>query len=105
MIKQHIKIAVRNLFKNKGYSIINIMGLAIGMGAILLIAMWVKDQFQYDNFYPQQQNIFKLWTSSTDEGKVAVHDITSAPAAEALKKNYPEVKYAARIYWSSNDLF
>lgn len=105
MIKQHIKIAIRNLFKNKGYSIINIMGLAIGMAAVLLVAMWIKNQLQYDNFYPQQENIFKVWSSASDEGKVNVHDITSAPAAETLKKNYPEVKYAARMYWSSNDLF
>jgi len=105
MIKQHIKIAIRNLFKNKGYSIINIMGLAIGMAAVLLVAMWIKNQLQYDNFYLQQENIFKVWSSTNDEGKVNVHDITSAPAAETLKKNYPEVKYAARMYWSSNDLF
>ena len=105
MIKQHLKIALRNLLKNKGYAVINIMGLAIGMGAVLLIALWVNSQFQYDNFYPKQENIFKLWSSSTDEGKVYVHDITSAPAAKALATNYPEIKYAARLYWASNNLF
>ncbi len=105
MIINHIKIAWRNLLKNKGYAAINITGLAVGIAAVLLIAFWVQNQFQYDNFYKDQENIHKLWTKNSNEGKESVHDITSAPAGESLKAAYPEVLLTARMYWSSEDLF
>lgn len=105
MIQNHLKIAWRSLLKNKGFSAINIIGLAIGMAAVLLIALWVQNQFLYDNFYTNKENIYKLWNRTDKDGKVTVHNITMGAAAKALKEQYPEVEYAARMYWSSDDLF
>lgn len=105
MIKNHIKIAWRNLLKNKSYTAINIIGLAVSIAAVLLIALWVQNQHLYDNFYSDRDNIYKLWNRTAAEGKVNVHDITSAPVAATLKQQYPEVKHAARMYWSSDRLF
>ncbi len=104
MIKNHFKIAWRSLWKNKGYSAINIIGLAVGISAVWIIALWVQNQLQYDNFYTHQDRIYKLWNRYADDGHVSVHDITSGPAAIALKAEYPEVEHAARMYWSSNQL-
>ncbi|NGM66428.1 ABC transporter permease [Sphingobacterium sp. SGR-19] len=104
MIKNHIKIAWRNLLKNKGFSAINIIGLAIGMAAVLLIALWVQNQFLYDNFYNNKKDIYKLWNHYSKDGQTNVHDITAGAAANTIKEIYPEVEYAARMYWSSNSL-
>lgn len=104
MIKNYFKTAWRTLWKNKGYSAINIAGLAVGIAAVWIIALWVQNQLQYDNFYTQTDRIYKLWDRYTDEGQVNVGDITAGPAAIALKEEYPEVEHAARIYWSSDRL-
>ncbi|MBD1423469.1 ABC transporter permease [Sphingobacterium chuzhouense] len=105
MIKNYIKTAWRSLLKNKGFSTINIIGLAIGMTAVLLIALWVQNQFLYDNFYSNKENIYKLWNRTDKDNEIRVHDITMGAPAKALKAGYPEVEHAARMYWSSDDLF
>lgn len=105
MIKNYFKTAWRNLWKNKRYSATNIVGLAIGMAAVLIITLWVQNQLQYDNFYPHKSDIYKLWNRYAEEGNVSVYDVTAGPAAVALKEEYPEVEYAARMYWSTDRLF
>lgn len=105
MLKNYIKIAWRSLVKNKAYALLNIIGLAVGMTAVLLIAMWIQNQFQYDNFYTNKENIYKVWRMSELEGRISVQDVTSAPPVERLKQDYPEVTHAARMYWISEELF
>lgn len=104
MIKNHLKIAWRNLLKNKGYTIINIIGLATGIAAVLLIAIWIQNQFLYDSFYTNKENIYKLWSRTDYQGNTNVGSITMAPAAEALKREYPEVEHSARLYWATESL-
>src|SRR5690606_23696248 len=91
-------------WKNKGYSAINVIGLSIGIAAVSVIALWVQNQLQYDNFYARKGDIYKLWNRYSNEGKVSVHDVTSGPAAMALMEDYPEVEHAARMYWSTDRL-
>ncbi len=102
MIKNHITSAIRSLKKNKGFAAINILGLAVGLTAVLLIALWVQYQYRYDNFHKNQSEIHKLWTGLSESGNA--HDITSYPAAEALVKEFPEVTSAARVYWTTQTL-
>ncbi|MCY4778073.1 ABC transporter permease [Sphingobacterium sp. UT-1RO-CII-1] len=104
MVRNHIKIAWRNLWKNSSFTLINIIGLAIGMGAVLIIALWVKSQWQYDRFYSNSQDIYKVWNHYKDEQAVTVHDITAGAVAKSLADEYPEVLHTARLYWSSSDL-
>lgn len=104
MIKNNLKIAWRNLLKNKGYTIINIIGLATGIAAVLLIAIWIQNQFLYDSFYTNKENIYKLWNRTDYQGNINVGSITMAPAAEALKREYPEVEHSARLYWATESL-
>ena len=105
MIKNYLKIAWRNLWKSKSYSIINIIGLSIGMTAVLIIGIWVQNQLQFDNFYSDKENLYKIWIKSqNDEGKVGMNEITSGRAARALVEDYPEVEHAARMYWSTTRL-
>jgi len=104
MLKNYIKIAWRNLWKNKGYSAINIIGLSIGMTAVLIIGIWIQNQFQFENFYSNNTSLYKLWNKYEDEGKIKLQQVTSGLASPALEAEYPEVEHAARIYWSSNRL-
>lgn len=105
MIKNHIKIAWRNLQKNKSYSIINILGLSIGMTAVLIIGIWVQNQLKFDNFYSDHENIYKVFNKNRSaEGKINLQGYTSGHASPALTTDYPEVKRAARVGWSTNRL-
>ncbi|GAJ10385.1 unnamed protein product, partial [marine sediment metagenome] len=60
MIKNFIKIALRNITKHKGYSFINITGLAVGMACCLLITIWVLDELSYDRFHENSQNLYRV---------------------------------------------
>lgn len=93
------------MWKTKGLSAINIIGLSVGMAAVLLIGLWVQHQFLFDNFYPNKEHIYKLMNQTEKDGEFNTHDITMGPAAKTLKEDYPEVEYAARYYWSGEELF
>ncbi|WP_293946419.1 MULTISPECIES: ABC transporter permease [unclassified Sphingobacterium] len=104
MIKNYLKIAWRNLWKSKGYSAINIIGLSIGMAAVLIIGIWVQNQLQFDNFYSNKDRLYKLWNKYEDQQKISLNDITSGQASQALLADYPEVEHATRMYWSTTSL-
>lgn len=104
MIKNHLKIAYRNLLKNKGYTAINIIGLSTAIVAVLFIAIWVQNQFLHDNFYENKANIYKLLNRTETQGQIQVSTISMAPAAAILKKEYPEVEHSARLYWATESL-
>jgi putative ABC transport system permease protein len=98
MLKNYIKIAIRNLKKHKGYSFINISGLAVGMACCILILLWVKDEMSFDSFHENADVIYRVtehqYNSSGDYFPVAV---TPWPLAEALKNDFPEVVESARL--------
>lgn len=104
MIRNNFKIAWRNLLKSKGYATINIIGLAIGMAAVLMIAIWVQNQSQFDNFYSNKDNLYRVWNKYEDVGQIGMSNITSGPASVTLKAEYPEVEHAARVYWNVDRL-
>jgi len=58
MIAIHFKSALRNLYKHKSGSVINILGLSIGMAAAVLIFMWVQNEMNFDNYHPDKERIF-----------------------------------------------
>ena len=60
MLKNYLKIAFRNLWKSKGFSFLNIAGLAIGLVCFILIALYVVDELSYDRFYPDAERIYRV---------------------------------------------
>jgi putative ABC transport system permease protein len=100
MLKNYIKIAWRNMLKNKVYSALNIVGLAAGMAVALLIGLWVAHEYSYDNFLPNGDQLYqvKINFTSTHDG-THTQDAMSLPIAGVLKKDYPEVKYTAEADW------
>ncbi|GAB3524100.1 ABC transporter permease [Emticicia fontis] len=97
MIRNYLKIAIRNLVKNKVYSFINIGGLAVGFTVFCLIALYVADELSFDNFHAKGDHIVRLVHHAEWEGGEAHHAVTSAAFAPALKAEFPEIKEAVRI--------
>lgn len=100
MLQNHIKVALRSLRKHKLYTIINIAGLAIGIGACLLIFLFVRYELSYDQHHAHVDRIARLTTSlHTPESDLAFAT-SPYPLADALQREYPEVEAAVRLEWS-----
>ncbi len=98
MIKNYIKIAFRNLWKHKSFSMINIIGLAVGMTACFLIFMFVKFELSYDKFNKNFDHIYRLNTDIKSPNEILHWSSASAPMGPALQADYPEVKANVRIF-------
>ncbi|HEY9256901.1 ABC transporter permease [Chitinophaga sp.] len=97
MIRNFFKVTYRNLLRNKGFSAINITGLAIGMAAAILILLWIQDELSYDEFHENKDRIYEVWNHVPFEGKVSSWNSVSALTAHALEKDLPEVERAVRL--------
>ncbi len=99
MLKSFLQIALRNFTKRKGYSILNLLGLTIGITCCLLIFEYVAYERSYDNFQPQANRIFRVQESDYQNGRFEVSWATTSPAVgPALKKDFPEVEDFCRLY-------
>jgi putative ABC transport system permease protein len=102
MIKNYFKIAVRNLWKNKGYSLINILGLAIGMAVATLIGLWVQYEISYDSFHANEKNIGIIMKKTFFNNEKGTQTGVMLPLYDELKANYPDVKHITRLDWGDN---
>lgn len=105
MIKNFFKIAWRNLIRNKGFSFINISGLAIGMAAAILIFLWIGNEMSYDQFHEKKDRIYEAWNRAEFSGKLQCWNTTPKILARTIEKDLPEVERAVRVNWPSNYLF
>ena len=97
MFKNYIKTAVRNLFRTKVFSLINIVGLAIGMAGTLLILMYVTNELSFENFHKNRKHIYRVSVEFGDEGN-RMNFAGAMPAlGPALVENFPEVENAVRF--------
>ncbi len=105
MIKNYLKVALRNFAKHKSFSFINISGLAIGMACCMLISLWVQDELNYERFNENIDNIFCVvqWNSA-DQTKYYGPSIP-APLLPHLKDKYAGIKHASRFKASGRRLF
>jgi putative ABC transport system permease protein len=97
MLKNYFKTAFRSLLKNKTFSFINIIGLAIGTLCCLYIMLYVQDQYSYDKQHDRAKDIYRinvLWKGQNDIGNWAT---VTAPVAPAMKNDFPEIEQYARI--------
>lgn len=97
MLKNYFKIAFRHLRKNKGFTAINIVGLATGMAAAMLIMLWVKSEFRFDRFYTKSEQIYAVGMSDVWGGDAVQHFYTPKPLAAALKTDFPEINHVTRV--------
>lgn len=97
MLKNYLKIAWRNLTRNKINSIINISGLAMGMAGAVLLLLNVQYELGVDQFHAKKEYIYKAYNKGIVDGKLHSWNATPPPLAPALKKDYPEIKDVTRI--------
>lgn len=102
MIHNYLKIALRNLLRYKFYSMINVIGLAVGIACCLLILLYIQHELSYDRYHEKADRIYRLAVSLNfggTEGEIAT---VGAPAAAALVNDYPEVLDATRFQSTGN---
>ncbi|MGI8583140.1 MAG: ABC transporter permease [Chitinophagaceae bacterium] len=99
MIKNYLKIAFRNLMKNKVLSFINIFGLASGIACVLLIILFIKDELSFDKFNKDPERIYRVVKDFVNEDGSRLPDATTPPAlSAAMQKDIPEIENTVRVF-------
>ncbi|QHW01338.1 FtsX-like permease family protein [Spirosoma endbachense] len=101
MIRNYLTIAGRNLVKNRAYSVINILGLAVGMAVAILIGLWVNDEWSANKHHLNYQTLYQLKMNQTIDGYRSTGDALPFPIGPELKAKYPDFKAVAMCDWGS----
>ena len=104
MLRNYLKIALRNLVRNKTFSAINILGLALGMASSLLILLWVRDEWSIGNQYEHAHRLYRIMENEIADGRIVTDEDTPGILADELKKQFPEIVYAAGISSEGNNV-
>ena len=105
MLKNYLNIALRNLWKHKTFSAINLIGLALGIACSLLILLWVQDERSVDAFHQRSDRLYYVYERNYIAGKLQTWYWTQGPLAEQLKKEIPEIQQASAMSWSGTNTF
>lgn len=97
MLKNHLKIAWRGILKQKGYSLINVFGLACGMACCIFLLLWVQDELGYDRFHENAVRIFRVEAAAGGDGGRRMAEMPCA-LAPAISASIPEVKDVTRVF-------
>ena len=97
MFKNYLKIAFRNLSRNKLFSFINLTGLAIGMTCFILMLMWVLDELSYEDFQENLDQVYRVYSVSHNQGEARKNTLSPYPLSHEFKETFPEVLDSARI--------
>ncbi len=105
MFKNYLKIAIRNIFRSKSFSIINIFGLAIGMASAMIILLWVQHEVSYDRFHEKKDRIYEVWNRVNMNNELRVWNFTPPILAPTIRNEVPETEYVTRFSWLFEGLF
>src|SRR5258706_9122703 len=102
MFKNYFKTAFRNLLRYKGFALINIASLAIGITGCLVIGLFVRDEWQYDKNIPGGENIYRIYNERKDNNNTTYAACVPPAFASFLENQYPEVDTTLRILMSGD---
>lgn len=105
MLRNYFVIAIRNLLKNKGFTFINISGLAVGMACTIMIMLWVESEITYDGFHENKDRIYEAWNRDTFSGALQCWNTTPKVLAKYIRQDFPEVQDVVRVDWGAEYLF
>ena len=105
MIKNYLKIAWRNLLRNKSFSILNIFGLSIGLAVTALILLWVNFELGFNQFHENKDRIYQVYNKYNVDGEIWTWNSTPKVMASVIKKDYPEVEEVTRYFYENTFLF
>jgi putative ABC transport system permease protein len=97
MLKHYFKTGIRNLSRNKGYTAINILGLAVGITCCMLIMLFVRSEWSYDKFHSKADRIYRTWQHEKVEGQDFINTVTPLPMGPVMNATYPEVENMCRV--------
>ncbi|HOP02835.1 MAG TPA: ABC transporter permease [Tenuifilaceae bacterium] len=103
MILNYLKVSVRNLISQRGYSLINIFGLAVGIASALLIMLYVIDEFSYDKFHPNAKNIHRICLDAKIQDTELIGPISCVPIGPTSVNNYPDIVNFTRVFTFSGE--
>jgi putative ABC transport system permease protein len=102
MIRNYLKSALRNITRNKFYSVLNILGLSIGLISTIFILLYIQDELSFDKYNKNYKRIYRLESDFRISEKHDKFAVTSVPIAPAMKIEYPEIEQYARIVDNGN---
>jgi putative ABC transport system permease protein len=103
MIKNYLLIAFRNALRNKAYSLINLLGLAIGITSSIMIMLFVMDEVSYDRHNKHFRDIYRIYIKGKIQGNEVEAALSNAPIGATLKSDFPEVEDFTRIFTFDGD--
>ena len=89
MLKNYLTVAIRNLLRNKAYTVINVSGLALGLACSLLIFLWVKDELCIDSFHENNSHLYSVYERVIADGKIDVGPKTPGFLSTELRRKIP----------------
>jgi len=98
MIKNYFKVAIRYLLRHKGYTAINILGLAVGITCCILIMLFVRSEFSYDRFHTKADRIYRVSQHEKYEGQDFVNTVTPLSMGPVMQHTYPEMESICRVF-------
>src|ERR1700744_5700521 len=105
MIRNYLKVAWRNLFRNKFFSTINILGLALGIVCSLLIFLWVQNELSVDSYHAHDKQLYAVIERQYYDNKVMGQYSVPGVLADQMKKVLPEVEYATQLHNGDRNTF
>ncbi len=105
MFRNYLITAIRSIIRQKGFSLINILGLAIGLACALMILLWVQDELTYDKFHEHADRLYRVEEDQYYSGEVYHVNVTPYPSGPVWKEEIPEIEDACRFQWPSGMLF
>ncbi|MFI5155837.1 MAG: ABC transporter permease [Chitinophagales bacterium] len=107
MLRSYFKIALRNMFRQPGFSILNLSGLAIGMASAILILLWIQNEVSFDRFHKKGDRLYEVWSMDNKPVDGQIRAYTSSPEimAPALKQDFTEFEEVIRVGWNQTLLF
>lgn len=105
MLTSYLKLTLRNLWKNKTYSFLNIFGLATGIACAALIFLWVEDELTFNHQFKKRDTLYRIMENQKADGRIVTSGSTPGPLAAAIKEEILGIKNTARLSWELGQLF
>lgn len=99
-LNNYFKTSFRTLLRNKTFSFINVVGLAIGMAGAVLLLLWIQNVYTFDGFHTKKDRIYQLYNrAKSSDGKIDAWGVTAHPVGPALKASWPQIEEVVRTNW------
>lgn len=105
MIKNYFKLAWRNIISNKTFSLINILGLALGLSCSVIIVLWLNSERKMDKFHANDKRLYRVMENQFYDGNISTFPSTPGILAENIVKDIPEIELASQFLWEEEPLF